>query len=108
MRHFCLPDIASLAVIKQLSKIELISSRQEDINESDIDEDDFSASTARKRILLKTKHKRIDEACSILKASSGTSPKQVRVSYWQKITGTEHMAEITHGHYWVGAEEFEA
>ncbi|KAJ7276661.1 hypothetical protein C8J57DRAFT_1504494 [Mycena rebaudengoi] len=89
-------DLTSLDVIKRLSKIELISSRWEDVDESDIDQDDFSEGTAtHKQKLLEKKHRRIDEARSVLKASAGTSPKQIRISYW------EDMRDMTYGRHQV-------
>ncbi|KAJ7472138.1 hypothetical protein FB451DRAFT_1559282 [Mycena latifolia] len=110
LREIAVPydtDIASLSVFKRLSVIELLARAWEDVDESDCDEDDYSAGAARKRKLLQTKRQRTDAARVILRASAGTGPKRVKVSYWKNITGMLGMVEITYGKYWVRSEEFE-
>ncbi|KAJ6523378.1 hypothetical protein B0H19DRAFT_1201951 [Mycena capillaripes] len=101
-------DMSSLEVIKSLSIIELIAKRWEYVDETEIDPEDFSPSTAYKRKLLQTKQKRIDATRAVLRASAGKAPKRIKMSYWQDITGMVGVTEYTYGQYWVRAEEFDA
>ncbi|KAJ7187132.1 hypothetical protein C8R46DRAFT_285000 [Mycena filopes] len=111
LREIAIPvdmGIDSLSVIKNLSKIELLARRSEDIDESEIDDGDDSAGMARKRKIHKTKHERINAARAVLKASAGQGPKRIKISYWEDITGMLGMAQVTYGKYWIKTEEFDA
>ncbi|KAJ7102839.1 hypothetical protein C8R44DRAFT_746809 [Mycena epipterygia] len=109
LREIAVPtdmNISSLSVLERLSVIELMARRWDDVDESDIDEDDFSASTARKRKILQTERKHTDAARAVLQASAGKAPKSIKVTYWEDITGMVGMMDITYGRYWVKTEEF--
>ncbi|KAJ6558377.1 hypothetical protein B0H19DRAFT_1150933 [Mycena capillaripes] len=101
-------DMSSLGDIKSLSIIELIAKRWEYVDETEIDPEDFSPSTAYKRKLLQTKQRRIDATRAVLRASAGKAPKRIKMSYWQDITGMVGVTEHTYGQYWVRAEDFDA
>ncbi|KAJ7627957.1 hypothetical protein DFH06DRAFT_1226763 [Mycena polygramma] len=110
LREIAVPahlDISSLAVINTLSVIELIAKQWEDVNEADIDAEDFSPGTAFKQKLVQARQKRIDAARAVLEASSGQAPKLIKISYWQDITGMVGMTDYTYGHYWVKADEYD-
>ncbi|KAJ7457932.1 hypothetical protein B0H11DRAFT_2243143 [Mycena galericulata] len=101
-------DISALSVLKRLSVIELIAHTKYDVDESDIDDsDDYSARTAHKRKIRQTKMKHVDAARAVLRASSGTAPKRVKMTFWENIHGMVGMADITYGSYWVKTEEFD-
>ncbi|KAJ7748779.1 hypothetical protein DFH07DRAFT_560834 [Mycena maculata] len=99
-------DISSLSVLKGLSVIELMARRSEDADESDIDEDDFSAMMAHKRKILQAKLRYVKAARTVLKTSKGEAPKRIKMTYWEDITGMLGMVTIIYGKYWVKTEEF--
>ncbi|KAJ7666835.1 hypothetical protein DFH06DRAFT_1470006 [Mycena polygramma] len=112
LREIAVPtriNISSLSVLKHLSVIELIENWEEVVWRSDSDVDDEDAEEAKSDIqkVLTARQKHVDAARTVLKASSGTAPKRIKMSYWEDITGMLGMAEITYGQYWVSAEEFE-
>ncbi|KAF8217984.1 hypothetical protein K438DRAFT_1952843 [Mycena galopus ATCC 62051] len=100
-------DIGALSVLKNLSVIELIVKRCEDVEESEIDVEDWSPGTVFKRKLLQAKQKRTEAMRAVLKASARKGPKRIKISYWEDITGMVGMVQCTYGQYWVRAEEFE-
>ncbi|KAF7333520.1 hypothetical protein MVEN_02368200 [Mycena venus] len=99
-------DFSYLSTIKSLSMIELVVKRWEDVDETELDIEDFSPSTAFKRKLLQLKQKRIDAARAVLRMSTNNVPKGVKMSYWEDITGMAGTTEYTYG-CWVRAEEFD-
>ncbi|KAJ7607789.1 hypothetical protein DFH06DRAFT_1249608 [Mycena polygramma] len=108
LREIAVPasmNISSLSVLKRLSVIELIANCEDDEG-SEIDSDDDDEDEDRKEILT-ARRQQVDAARAVLKASAGTPPKRVKMSYWEDITAMLGMAEITYGQYWVRADEFE-
>ncbi|KAJ7453666.1 hypothetical protein B0H11DRAFT_271773 [Mycena galericulata] len=100
-------EISSLSVLNRLSVIELIANCEHNAHESDIDDSDYSARMTLKRAFLRSKLKLVDDARAVLRASSGTDPKCVKMTFWKDIVGWVGMTEYTYGRYWVKTEEFD-
>ncbi|KAJ6535119.1 hypothetical protein B0H19DRAFT_1080512 [Mycena capillaripes] len=69
---------------------------------SKVDDEEFDGGK-----ISETGQQHIDEARTVLRASAGSAPKRIKVSYWEDITAMVGMAEITYGQYWVRTEMFE-
>ncbi|KAJ6452891.1 hypothetical protein C8R47DRAFT_1204257 [Mycena vitilis] len=101
LREIAVPasmNISSLLVLKRLSVIELIANC-EDEEGSETGSDDDGEGEERQEIST-ARRAQVDAARAVLKASSGTAPKRIKMSYWEDITGMLGMAEITYGQYW--------